>query len=463
MRRTIFFLLLFWTVIGHSQITIDSSHMPKSGDSLQYSIAVIDTNILFNFQDTGANLQWDYSSLIPIRQGVSEYLTSSQTPYSAAIKNRIAEKLADTLVIQEFEILDVFEFYKNDSNEFAKDYRAGRIPTGLPFIPFFEFPLPYRDKDEIYQFPLEYKDRDSSTYEFVLDTNLVILSIYYGTKGYRINEVDAWGELITPYDTFNCIRVVSDIVGYDTINFADNDFGIESHTREYKWLTQDLSIPALTISGQVINDSIFIPVTVQYRDSSRGLPGLLAPIALFNADSTRLKINQSTTIQNLTVSIIPTQYKWDISPNTFSYLGGTNSNSADSIIVNFTDTGNYDVQLIARNSDGRDTLLLPSYFRVEAPTGLFKNWDSKISAPIRIYPNPLDAASTFNLEIPYQMQFSSAYLVDANGRIVSDVYIPRPLQNSIEIKAPELPGLYFIILQGPKGPFSKQLIVGKNE
>ncbi len=463
MRKTLFFLFLFCSYLGYSQVSINSAHMPKSGDSLQYSIATIDTNILFNFQDTGANLKWDYSNLIPIRQGVSEYLNSSQTPYSSDIKNRIAEKLADTLVIQEFELLDVYEFYKNDSSEFAKDYRAGRIPTGLPFIPFFEFPLPYIDKDEIYQFPLEYKDRDSSTYEFLLDTNLVILSIYYGTKGYRINEVDAWGELITPYDTFNCIRVVTDIVGFDTINFADNDFGFESHTREYKWLTPGLSIPALTISGQVIADSIFLPVTVQYRDSARGLPGLLAPVALFSSDSTLLRINQNTTIRNQTVTLVPTQYKWEITPNNFNYVGGTNSNSADSIIVNFLDSGNYSVQLIASNRDGRDTLFIENYIRVEYPTSLLEIDNNALESQIDLFPNPIHAAASFNLAIAENLKISSAYMIDESGRSIGDPIHIKTAASSIDVIAPSTSGVYFIVLQSQKGKISKRFIVLNDE
>ena len=96
------------------------------------------------------------------------------------------------------------------------------------------------------------------------------------------------------------------------------NFGTNSHTREYKWLTTQFEIPALTINGNVIANA-FIPTTVEFRDSVRNVPSIFAPVALFNADETNPRIGDTVNIDNFTVSFLNTNYQWSITPNTFTY------------------------------------------------------------------------------------------------------------------------------------------------
>src|SRR5690606_7155422 len=156
-----------------------------------------------------------FNHLQAIRQGIAKYFNSSQTPYSNQVSNRIAEKIADTLSMGGLTLYHVYDFYKLDSNGFSKDHRAASIPTGLsfPFPQTLNIAPTYSDKDEIYQFPLNYLDKDSSTFNLTYSNSLV--GAYLASYGYRINEVDAWGTLQTPYGTFNCIRVITDLVSYD--------------------------------------------------------------------------------------------------------------------------------------------------------------------------------------------------------------------------------------------------------
>jgi len=461
LATSLLFLISFGTF---AQITIDSAHMPQNGDNLRYSIAPLDSAILLNYQKSDTNLTWNFDSLVPIRQGITAYVDPAETPYSTSISNRIGEKRADTFSLGGIDLMDVYDFYSNSSTEFAADHRAASVPTGLsfPFPATFSIAQSYADKDEIYQFPLNYGDRDSSTYEFTF--NNLIPAAHYSSSGYRINEVDAWGTLTTPYGTFNCIRVVTDIVGYDTISYDTINFGISSHLREYKWLTTEFEIPALTINGTVINDSIFIPTTVQYRDSVRDVPALLAPIAIFVADTVTPQIGDTVSISNFSLSILPASYEWDISPNTFQYVNGT-STTTDSIVVVFNDTGFYDVQLIAINSNGRDTLLIENYILVDSlKTSLIELYNSDKS--LKVFPNPINEANHFFIQIPSNIRVYNTQLYDIKGKLISRIQFnngPTTYQKKqiIKISSPPKAGIYLIIVDTSEGLLSTKISVGK--
>lgn len=443
--KKLILILLFVPFLVNSQISINNSHMPQSGDTLRYSIAILDTSVLFNYNAVGANQNWNFDSLVAQRQGVYEYKSSSQTPYGFFVPNRIGEKIADTLALGPVEIINLYDFYQNNSSGFTTTHRGFTLGA-LPF----PISQSFQDPDEVYQFPLNYLDRDSSNYRFTFSNTLA--GAYLENKGYRINEVEAWGNISTPYGTFSCIKVVTDIVSNDTVSFGAINFGLETHMREYKWLSTSTKIPVATLSGPVIA-SVFIPTTIEYRDSIRPVPSIFAPTALFNADSTEVGINENLTINNFSISLLPTSYRWDISPNTFSYVNGTNQNT-DSIVVNFADTGYYDVQLIARNSDGADTLLRSNYIKVVSPTSLQALNKIDFSA----YPNPIKVGSPFYIKNPTASAINSIRVIDLLGKSTSVNYT---LLNSQEIELNPIlaKGHYIIQIVSEKGKVEIPIVI----
>lgn len=450
--------LFIFCVNAFAQITINSTHMPQGGDTLRYSTAILDTAVLFNFQTPGANLTWNFDSLVPLRQGVREYVASAQTPYSGSITNRIGEKLADTLALGGIiNLYDVYNFYSNTTTDFSTDFRGATVPTGLgfPFPPTLAIAQSYSDKDEVYQFPLDYQDRDSSTFQFTYTNALV--GAYYGSSGYRINDVDAWGSLKTPYGTFNCIRVVTDIVAYDSVSFGGNNFGFNSHTREYKWLTTQFEIPALTVTGTVVAN-VFIPTGVQYRDSVRNVPSVFAPIALFAADDLTPRMGDTVNFNNLSISLLNANYEWSITPNTFNYLGGTSAFS-DSIVVAFTDTGFYDVQLIAINSSGRDTLRIPNYVYVDFVTGI-NDVDLAWAEGLKVFPNPAKHGEHFFIGPFEQEKAQKLELIDSKGAVV---YLEELVDSDVYVKlaAPGEKGIYYLRVTTSSGIATKKIVIAE--
>ncbi len=128
----------------------------------------------------------------------------------------------------------------------------------------------YSPQDVIYKFPLDYGDIDSCDSQFG-PPSIIPLPFYYGQKIHRINEVDGWGILTTPYGTFPSLRVKTTLSIRDTL--ADSSglgFAIPRPLQyEFKWLKAGGKIPYLQVDAI---DAGGTPVVTQisYRDSMRG-------------------------------------------------------------------------------------------------------------------------------------------------------------------------------------------------
>jgi len=103
------------------------------------------------------------------------------------------------------------------------------------------------------------------------------------------------------------------------------------------------------------------------------------PVAKISVHREILCVDEELTFDN--VSFNATGYNWSITPNTFSFEGGTSATSKNPI-VKFTALGNYNIEMIATNALGADTLTsqltvgsLPLPFHEDfASSGLYKRW-----------------------------------------------------------------------------------------
>ncbi len=89
---------------------------------------------------------------------------------------------------------------------------------------------------------------------------------------------------------------------------------------------------------------------------------LLAPAVYFKANTNLPCLNQTVLFQDMTLKN-PTSWLWTIIPANFTFVNGTSSASQNPQ-VQFTSFGNYDVRLIASNTNGADTLLRPGFISV---------------------------------------------------------------------------------------------------
>ncbi|NJN78160.1 MAG: T9SS type A sorting domain-containing protein [Saprospiraceae bacterium] len=349
---------------------------------MRYSTANLDTLTENIYVVTGANLTWDFSHLEPTGQTVDHYKPSLQTPYAGFFfgLNRYGKLEADSIGFGQFQFKDVYRYYKNSASKFEIE-GVGMKYSGFP-IPSY-----YADADELYQFPLDYNDFDSSTFSYTL--NLLTLGTLQ-TIGYRLNTVDGWGQVTTPYGTFNALRITTDVVSRDSIALGGLfGFGFDNHQREVKWFANGEGYPVMQVSGAVTNGQ-FNPNTVTYRDSFRVTPASpFAPTASFVADNVTPTTYDTVTI---TSNAFLSSHSWTFNPTTVTYVNGT-SNSSRTPEVVFNMPGIYDVSLQVANNFGTDDTTTLAYINVTLGTNTSNFAETN---DFKIFPNP--TSDILNLE-----------------------------------------------------------------
>lgn len=262
-----FFLSILFIALSvnilYSQITIDKNDMPNINDTIRlsttYSVNGIDYTL------TGNDFLWDFSTLEPLTQKVDSFVDVSSTPVSyqyffnngiiyPQYKSDLALKSPDIDTISEFQLTDNYIFFKKDDSYFSEVGMAGSL-NGIPI------PIQYTQVDVYYHFPLTYNDTDIGTSSYSID---VPNMGYYENIKTHIDTVDGWGTLITPYGSFQTIRIKSDIHIHDSIYIDSIGMGIPSDTykTEYKWLGKNYGEPLLKITKTGI-----LPPTVTFIDS----------------------------------------------------------------------------------------------------------------------------------------------------------------------------------------------------
>ena len=271
MTKNILFIAgLFISTALTAQITISSADTPNAGDSVKVSV-----NTSVGSSDptlTGANYTWDYSSLTPTNQQYEKFDSPQNftSPFSFLFnanntsygQNNYEFK---TIPLPGANITAAYDFFKESSSQ-LKQVGSGYTVNSIP-IPFI-----YSSEDIIYNFPIDYLNTDSCDYKF----GLPIPSMgYYGETGHRVNVVDGWGEITTPFGTFQALRLKSTIKAIDTIYSTSLGFGtIVSRplSYEFKWLAAGMTIPVLKINASVVAGNLTV-TNVRYIDSTRtGVP-----------------------------------------------------------------------------------------------------------------------------------------------------------------------------------------------
>lgn len=239
-------LLLFILInpgLAMSQITITTSDMPSVGDTIRQSTA-LNTNQI-DYTLTGENYSWDFTSLFTISQTVDTFVSVSSVPFLYQLVfipnliSNLAQKYPEIDTIPEFQIIDPYQFFKNSNSSFND--------VGFAFtINEIPIPLKYDTPDVLYKFPMNYGNVDSSFsgIEFSVPD-----MAYIGIDRKRVNRVDGWGTLSTPYGTHNVLRLKSTVTESDTIYIDSIQFGttIERQYTEYKWMGGGFGEPLLQV------------------------------------------------------------------------------------------------------------------------------------------------------------------------------------------------------------------------
>jgi len=256
----LFLLSMFSLTQVFCQITISSSDMPVSGDTIRTSNGVNPGGI-YDFARTGNNLIWDFTGLENIGQQVDTFLTVTQTPIIFwpffLTSANLARKVSGTGLIPGLPVESAFQYFNKTSSAYS-DIGTGLVLSGLPI------PLKYTDPDVLYRFPMTVGFQD--TVDSYLEVSVPDLG-YLMVDRNRINLVDGWGVLKSPYGEFEVLRLKSIVSEYDSI-FVDSlgiGFPIQRNYIEYKWIGQGFGIPLL----QVSIDTLLQTESIVFVDSVR--------------------------------------------------------------------------------------------------------------------------------------------------------------------------------------------------
>jgi len=231
--------------------------MPSTNDSIRMSTAI--NASLYNFAITDTNYTWDFSQLFPSSQRSERFMSISSTPLIYRLvffsKANLASK-RDDINLPNISINDGYNFFKNTTSDY-RQVGYGASVNGSPV------PVTFKSDDVIYQFPISYGNVDSSDSEW--EVNIPSLAFVNETI-HRVNTVDGWGTITTPFGSFQCLRLKSVVHQEDTIYYTSSGIGINlpQNYTEYIWLSKDLPFPILKAT---VNS--FGSASVEYADSVR--------------------------------------------------------------------------------------------------------------------------------------------------------------------------------------------------
>ena len=269
-------LCLLTSAALKAQITITAADMPVNGDTLRSSIALPGASL--GLSNTGANITWNYSTLVPLAQTVDTYKTAAAAGYigGGIPATAFGYKVADSLPGAPIPVTDVYTFFNikpaTSPTRFVAEGFGAKVNAILPI------PGGYSNEDTIYNFPLTFNRLDSSTYNLTID--VALLGARLKQQGKRKTVVDGWGTIQTPYFTtpVAVLRVRSEVTEIDSITFGGNTIPLPRHYAEYKWLAKGEHAPVLMINANIVGTTE-TPTSVRYRDSKRNIVGVTGPSA----------------------------------------------------------------------------------------------------------------------------------------------------------------------------------------
>jgi len=267
--------ILLSTQFVVAQVTLTASSFPAANDTVRMSQS---NDFTLDYVSTGANFNWDYSSLVATSQYVRQYnpigfasilifttygpLASS--PYRASYFNTTQDLPLDQLSqFLPVTLSDLNQYTKSNNDSITSiGYSISVNGQGVPF-----------KSDTIetrYKLPLNFNDQHFSRGYSFIDLNPII-DVKFKQYRQRHTTVDGWGSLTTPKGTFPVLRIKHEIDEidsvYQTFFGAGTWFGTPPIARtEYEWFglnKKEWLLKVIMTNGNV--------TSVEYQEDYLGL------------------------------------------------------------------------------------------------------------------------------------------------------------------------------------------------
>lgn len=347
-----------------AQVTYSSTDFGVAGDSLFYSKIVLDTNYGYNYVQAGANVTWDFPAFNITTQYYQYYLDPKTAGYrpsfvtsceagggtAAQCITRFNNLTNLALNSLDTTTLGNLKFY----NQLIMDEKStASLETNIlgvtTRISGVNVPLTttYITPDVVRVFPLAYGNADSSVSAYDIDLTQYGVNLIYHAHQKRVNHVDAWGSITTPYATYSStIREYAVVYHYDTLIYDNNTVVIPpSYTFEYAWFDPTFVGPVFTASGNLVNGNRVF-TTIEYLDTVH----CLQPVAAERHQPVLPVIDPSVgsvTVNFTNLSQNANSYSWNFG-DPGSGSNNTSANTNPSHV--YSDSGTYTITLIACNT-----------------------------------------------------------------------------------------------------------------
>ena len=279
------FLLLFISATStyYSQIIYTSGNYASGNYSQQMGTVVLGA-FGQNFDTTGANFTWDYSTIGLETTGNSASVTASSSGYQAAFTTQcilnggglgcllrwnnltnLGVLDLDSINAVVVTLYDIMTMAKKSTNALIGNVKGLKVKdsTGIT-IPLV---AEYSVSDTILTFPFTYQDSGKSKGAWGLDASAIGQNIQYKVSYTRNWKVEGWGTLITPYQSHNnVLKVKTTLDQVDSVNYLGMAFGIPRTIVEYTWYDATFGLPVMKAEGLEFIGSTTIN-SVQYYDT----------------------------------------------------------------------------------------------------------------------------------------------------------------------------------------------------
>ena len=342
------FILNFLNISAQSSYT--SSNYAAVGDTF-YMTNV--TDFVLDFETTGTNFNWNFSTLTGFSQDKVMFRNPSSTgfnfltfpyiyiPGNTNLSSTNGNSNTVTTGGQTYGISDQNDYFKKTTATLKQVATSFKFNLNGLLLPITS---QYNPQDIVYTFPFTMGTTNNSLSSH---TTSIPSVLYQNTTLDRTNLVDGWGTLITPYGTFaNALRMNTTLVQNDTISLAGTGLPRTIRTsRELKWFDASKKYPLMIVTQNSVGTN-WVTTNVQFLDNETNFQ----TNALFFYTPLAPTAGATVNFQNLSTNA--TIYSWD--------FGDPASAANTSALQNpehiFANNGVYSVTLTASNPGFTNTI-----------------------------------------------------------------------------------------------------------
>ncbi len=354
LKKIGFLLILLLVALNNSiaQSIYNSSNYAVVGDAFYLTNA---SNLGLDYSTTGANLNWNFTTLTGISQSELQFKNPNTPGYPSCpyVYNSKNTNLASTnetstslnIGGQTLGIQDYNDYYKKSDGDLTQVASAYKLNINGILIPVAN---KFTEPDIIYTFPIKFGNTETNNSEYKIN----IPGIYYQSKTVvRTNDVDGWGSVTTPFGNFsNVLRMKTTLVENDSISITGVGLPKVIRTsRELKWFDTTRKYPVLIVT-QSFAANIWTTTKVEYLDAKKDFQ----TTALFAYTPILPTAGATVYFQNLSTNA--TKYTWDFDdPDSLAANSSTEQNPTHI----YNKNGTYNVTLTSSNDSFTKSITLP--------------------------------------------------------------------------------------------------------